>query len=1128
MAAISIPTRAQEDKTPKAGSRKVHYMPDGYGFVLKNGSRKFNRALYGTNTGFRIEAGDLPEFALYLPGMGGNFQFGIADKSTSKWITEGDSISTRYNPGEMIYEIRDSLIDNGIIKIHLVAHPEKEAMIAQIETENIPKGISLFWLYGGVNGKKFNRDGDIGADPESVFYLKPEYCVNNKYTIKNNHFVLNFGVENKKQKAQNKNIITGRFPKSLIRQVEINNLSNPLELFQSVAEDHPAILGKIDLNSSQKLFWEIEYGKSESQKNQKNIASEFQEGIKKINHLTQRVLLKTPDSYVNTLGGALAIAGDAIWEYPAYLHGAVAWRMHLNGWRGAYVADPLGWHDRAEAHFKSYGKSQVMEPESGPVVFDTFRNLARQKEVLGTTLYSRGYISSSPNDNTKVNLYDMNPVFINQLLQHYQWTGDLEFIKELWPVVKRHIDWEKRNFDADSDGLYDAYANIWASDALEYSGGGVTYASAYNYSCNLFAASIAQLLNENPDPYLHEAKQIKSAVENNLWISEKGVFSEYKDKLGRQLVHDQPGLWTIYHSIDEGIANSFQAWQSLRYIDTEIPHIPVKAKGLSESNLYLLSTSNWQPYTWSVNNVALAENLNTALAYWEGGRPEEAFKLWQSSLIESMYLGASPGGFEMLSYYDAMRGESYRDFADPIGMAARSLVEGLFGIQPNAIKDTLFIKPGFPSEWNHASLQVPDISLSFQRINEVLTYDIKSNFRDKMGLQFTLDVLNDGIEYVTINDKPVKWQPMTNAIGNPEIIIKSPYQKNYRIDIKFGGNSIETPKNKFKVSANQEFTFRTTQSIIDSVYDPQKAISKLKLTARNFQFKVLAKSGNKTFFVRLKQNTQTWWQPVYLNVKFNKDSLSKFQNWDKVIPETTHFEKVSLDSIFNCKVTDIFNQRYLEPRPKTPTLQLPVQGIGNWCYPFIKPTIDDSGLRNKAGKTNNTILSPQGIPFRTPSDAMKNNVLFVSQWDNFPDQVEIPLSGKASHAYFMMVGTTNPMQSRLVNGQIVINYNDGTKDILNLRNPENWWPIEQDYFVDGLAFTTDDPKPPRVYLKSGVITRQFKDFKPIKGFTQYGVDGGAGTILDMPLDSSKILKSFEVRAVANDVIIGLMSCTLIP
>ena len=48
-----------------------------------------------------------------------------------------------------------------------------------------------------------------------------------------------------------------------------------------------------------------------------------------------------PDALLNVL--ILGVAADAIWQEPSYLHGAIAWRMPLNGWRGAYTADPLGW-----------------------------------------------------------------------------------------------------------------------------------------------------------------------------------------------------------------------------------------------------------------------------------------------------------------------------------------------------------------------------------------------------------------------------------------------------------------------------------------------------------------------------------------------------------------------------------------------------------------------------------------------------------------------------------------------------------------------------------------------------------------------------------------------------------------
>ncbi|HWH63965.1 MAG TPA: hypothetical protein VNS50_11850, partial [Ginsengibacter sp.] len=90
----------------------------------------------------------------------------------------------------------------------------------------------------------------------------------------------------------------------------------------------------------------------------------------------------------------------------------------------------------------------------------------------------------------------------------------------------------------------------------------------------------------------------------------------------------------------------------------------------------------------------------------------------------------------------------------------------------------------------------------------------------------------------------------------------------------------------------------------------------------------------------------------------------------------------------------------------------------------------------------------------------------------------------------------------------------------------NWWPIEQDYIIDGYAFTTGTPFPLRLYLKEGKFDYGLKKYSAIKGFTNMAIDGGAATVLDMPLNPSKKLKSLTVETLANDVVIGLMSLTL--
>jgi hypothetical protein len=118
------------------------------------------------------------------------------------------------------------------------------------------------------------------------------------------------------------------------------------------------------------------------------------------------------------------------------------------------------------------------------------------------------------------------------------------------------------------------------------------------------------------------------------------------------------------------------------------------------------------------------------------------------------------------------------------------------------------------------------------------------------------------------------------------------------------------------------------------------------------------------------------------------------------------------------------------------------------------------------------------------------------------------------------------MQSRFINGLVKVNYTDGSQDILELKNPENWWPIEQDFVNDGFAFTTDAPKPYRLYLKTGEITKDFKNYTSIKGFSNKAVDGGAATLLDMPLNPNKKLKNLVLVSRANDVVIGLMALTL--
>lgn len=174
---------------------------------------------------------------------------------------------------------------------------------------------------------------------------------------------------------------------------------------------------------------------------------------------------------------------------------------------------------------------------------------------------------------------------------------------------------------------------------------------------------------------------------------------------------------------------------------------------------------------------------------------------------------------------------------------------------------------------------------------------------------------------------------------------------------------------------------------------------------------------------------------------------------------------------------------------------------------------------------NNVFTTPFGLPFRV-SAAPTKNIAYTSLWDNYPNSVQIPLSGKARRAYLLMAGSTNHMQVHFTNGIVRVAYVDGSEDQLELVNPATWCPIEQDFFFDDYAFRSDRPRPYRVALKTGDVTRTPGESLKLKGSDNRRIPGGAGILLDLPLDADKELKSVTLETRANDVVIGLMGITL--
>ncbi len=1007
--------------------RRLHYRPDTQGVICVDGSARFNRALYGAHSGFRLECSDRPEFGIYLPGMGGNLRF---------TLPEG-RCTARYTAGSMSYE-------QGGIRIEAqVLREGKDMALWRIEN-NSDRKASVGLAFGSVSGKKFYRNGDLGVDDPECFAFDPAACVGNRYIHKNDTFSILFNIYKKEE----------------LRMVQ---LTAPLDSWKTSRLPH--LVGEMTLQPKEVRY--IAYRPTADEPfSQQQLAECFATAEAQRKTLTESFRIETPDPYITPIAEALAVAADGIWSGRTWLHGAVGWRSSYTGWRGAYAGDAIGRHDRARTHFRTYAANMVhdVEPTLNHPRQDSTLNLARAEKRWGTPMYSNGYICRRPN-RREMSHYDMNLVFIDALLRHIRATGDKAFMREMFPTLQAHLAWEKRNFDPDGDHLYDAYACIWASDALYYNGGAVTHSSAYNFFANREAARIAERIGEDPSPYREEAEAIEKAMLETLWCKEEGHWAEYKDLMGHGRLHTSPALWTIYHAIDSEVGTP-EHWASTADYINRLLHLPVASPDLDEAYA-LPATSDWQPYIWSINNVATAEVMHAALAYWQADKYEEGFRLMKGMALDNMYLGTSPLNFGQISHLDAARGECYRDFGDPIGVWARALVEGLFGIRPDLIANKVTIQPGFPRMWNHASIHLPKIDYRFEREGFTDTYTI--DHRYPKGTTLELKIEGHGLHSVKIYDQEEQlisswtfpdWAfPDTNALwawGRQTCVLKG--KAHYRVEAVY--KTLQKPAT----------THPNTERIQSTAAQPYKQ------------------------------------------------------------PEGACMYPIDLSQVYNASVSDIYRNEYLSPRPTVTTLQIPKQGYGDWCHPKAAFEVDDTGLREAVAKqpidAQNGLLEVeldgQKIPFRLAYYG--NNIAYTSLWDNYPDRIQLPLEGQGRQLVLLMAGSTNHMQSHIANGIVRVGYTDGTSDSLMLTNPDNWPSIEQIGYNDGGAFRA--PALPRVWLKNGRCSRHFIEELDLEGVNPM-IEGGAAVVIHLSIDPNKHLQTLEIETLSNDVVIGLMGVTRI-
>ena len=606
----------------------------------------------------------------------------------------------------------------------------------------------------------------------------------------------------------------------------------------------------------------------------------------------------------------------------------------------------------------------LLTTRQGEVLFDQMENDMQQLASSVTVRTPDPYINTLGNALSVVREKVKN-VSVEDLLWHFRYDADRDAMRRLWPSIEEYL----QSVGTDSISTPHLTKCYWA---------------------NTMAANVAAFINKDGSSYYSKADEAFMLLNQHLWMHDKGCWAEFKDQKGLKRQHTSPALWSIYMPIDYDACSPEQAYQATKYMSREMPHIPVT------SDLSTLATSNWMPYTWDMNNVTPVSGLRAAIAYFKAGRNEEGFRLMKANIIDQLYDGDAPANFGLSSKHDVVNGEQGRDMADCISIAERTLVEGLFGIRPDAFMGRCLLHPGFPESWDSASIHTPYIDFRYRRQGNLLVYDVTQHFSSPQQLVLRVNLGLGRFRDIEGTSEAHQVFAVEAPLKFPEVYVYSSYEE-------------EAPQ---------------TQGTDEPTFEGK-------------------------------------------------------------------FEKIKLEPYYNAAVTD------------------------------ISPEVMDTVFRKNIIKDEFLMM---GVPFQTPIEG--KNIICTSLSERYPDKVTIPLNERASRAWLMLAGTTNTRESRMVNGLIIARYQEGGADTLKLVNPDNWCPIEQDYYIDDYAFYAPQPRPYRVSLGTGVVSRNLSKALGIKGTSDLQLPGGAAQMLCLSLDPEKKLIAIDICPQSNDIVVGLMALTL--
>jgi hypothetical protein len=1080
------------------------YNPEGDAFVCSNGPLFHNRPLYCNHMPVIVLAGDRPlinwinkDYTL------GQLLLGVSRGEQSKWLHDFSDITARYRPGRMEWELRDKNFENLTLVLQIVPMAKTSGYTVKLHVKQAQGNEQLIWGYGGARQewKSGNYMDDARKIYDTVLMWKadpshiPEItrrgfvakdCGGNTISLDNDRFVFNPAPypSGSTQSMHTVGIRCSDAGKLMI--ADASAWESPAGLIQAQVKDLPMACGQQQLKPKQDIYWAVESFEGTKIADSSRLddpMKAFKSGMERVLSVANQVTVETPDKYFNVMVPASSFSVDGRYYPPVYVHAGMAWNQAFPGWRTIFGGTVYGWHDNVKAEAKYYIGFQNKEDTYTKPKPDPYSNLARQAE--DSMLSGKGAILK---DRFCYNFQDQ---FFDQIIHAWRWTGDQELEDILRPALEMHLEWQKKCFDPDNDGLYEAYINTWATDAVSYNGGATTEGSAYVYNACIAAMQMELRKGDVAKAafYQAEADKIRQAVNAKLWSQKNGCPGTYIEQVGHQRLHEDAWLYSIFLPLEFKMLSPERAAQSLYYTEWGLERVSNKYGG---QQCY---TSNWVPSRWSVRELHAGESWHLALGYYQCGQPEMAWELIQGYAMETMFDQVVPGALSV--YYGT-------DFGDVSTMFCRAVVEGLYGYQPDYPNNIVRFVPQFPKVWDHASIKTPDFTLAYKSEGGGLE-SYKLTVSKQAPIELTVPLRAKKLVSVLVNDKPAQYE-INPGFGQRRLVIQTESLKEINVEIKTQEPVELVDDVHITAVSGEKVVLSAPYGRIVAFNDPQGALADAKIKDGKIMATAAHNAGHHLIIAEICDDEV--FQKLLFKIKVS-DPVAEAEAAAAVvaqIPKDARWTSYNMSSYFNGDIRTIFKQEYLSPRPNTCSLRMKKDGYSAWVFDnsSVPPQIDLTNvekLKNQQGQ----IVTAQGVPFAFGTD--QNNIAFTSIWDNWPKKVILPVNKQADAVWFLTCGFTSPMNTRIANAVVCLNYANGQTDRLELIPPLNFWSLcpweYADYNYDRDRFCL--PKTPPASVQLGNNCRAI--------------------VLNRTLRQGVTLESITFETLSGEVTIGLMGVT---